>query len=506
MSDLYDANQSRLRVVHRYLSENDRLYRISLVAAPIALVAALIAGTLSLVWPPLAPLPPAAVPAQPPTSPPPPAVPVQPPGPPPQTVNLQELRDHAESDAGALGDLRGRAGAGNAEAQFYMATLYDPLMPSVRFAKDAVTAADWYERAATQSYPMAQNNLGWLYENGQGKPRDDAEAARWYRKAADQGEVLAQINLGHLYEAGRGVVKDETEAARWYRMAADLGAPYAADNLGRLYEFGRGVAKDEAEAARWYRKDADAGLAAAQADLGRLYEAGSGVPKDATEASRWYQKAAEQHNRIAENELGRMYATGEGVPRDLDQALALFRRAATDGNPTGAYNFALFLDKGWGTPRNSLAAYIWYSITARLGDPNRKSQAAAERDRLAREVAPDELPAAQRGAENWRPGIDSRIGVAIQDLTPDQATAIGSAQAKGLVVTRVEDGSPALRAGLAPQDVVTAVDGEPISNAAAFHELIWLGVPGQTVDLWVEKNRQRGALQNIRVQLDQAPP
>jgi TPR repeat protein len=496
MSDLYDANQSRLRVAHRHLSENDRLYRISLAAAPIALVLALTAGTLSIVWKPSAPLPPAAVPVQPPT----------PPAPAPQTVNLQGLRDRAPSDAAALSDLRTRAGAGNAEAQFYMGTLYDPEMSSVKFAKDAVIAADWYERAAAQSYAFAQNNLGWLYENGQGKPKDEAEASRWYRKAADQDDALAQINLGLLYERGRGVVKDEAEAARWYRRAADLGSAIAADNLGRLYESGRGVAKDEAEAARWYRKGAETGLAVAQTDLGRLYEGGRGVPKDGAEAALWYQKAADQGNRNAESELGRMYANGEGVPRDLDRALALVRRAAAAGDPSGIDNLALLLDKGWGTPRNALAAYIWYSIAARWGDPNRQSQAAAERDRLTREVARDDLAVAQRAAENWRPGSHGRIGVAIQDLTPEQARAIGSAQARGAFITSVEDGSPAQRAGLATQDVVTAIDGEPIGNATVFRELIWLGVPGQTVGLWVEKDRQRGSLQNIRVQLDQAPP
>jgi TPR repeat protein len=495
VSDLYDANQSRLRVAHRHLSENDRLYRISLVAAPVALVVALTAGTLSLVWRPAPPLPPPAVPVQPP-APSPPA---------PQAVNLQDLRNRAETDAAALGELNTRANAGSAEAQFYLATLYDPTMPSVRFAKNGATAAQWYQRAAAQSYPYAETNLGWLYENGQGLPKDEAQAASWYRKAADHGDAQGQINLGWLYEMGQGVVKDEAEAARWYQKAADLGAPVGADNLGHLYEAGRGVAQDEAQAALLYRKAADAGLASAQADLGRLYENGSGVPKDATEAARWYQKAVDQNNRYAEGQLGRMYATGEGVPRDLDRALALFRRGASDGDPSAIYNLALSLDKGWGAPRNALAAYIWYGIAAHWGDPNRQSQAATERDRLAREIAPDDLAAAQRAAGNWRPGSHGRIGAAIQDLTPAEAQAIHSAQPKGVVITKVEDGSPAQRAGLAAQDVVTAIDGEPIANAAAFRDLIWLDAPGQTVGLWVEKSGQRGSLQNIRVPLDQAP-
>ena len=42
----------------------------------------------------------------------------------------------------------------------------------------------------------AQNNLGTIYDNGQGVPEDDAEAVKWYRLAADQGLGEAQLNLG----------------------------------------------------------------------------------------------------------------------------------------------------------------------------------------------------------------------------------------------------------------------------------------------------------------------
>jgi TPR repeat protein len=503
VSDLYDPNQSRLRVAHRHLSENDRLYRISLVVAPIALVMVLTTGTLTFLWHTAAPLPPPAAPLQPPAP-----LPSAPPGQPPApSVNLEELRDRATRDTAALEDLRRRASAGNAEAQFYFATLYDPTMPSVQFAnKDGATAAQWYERAAAQSYAMAENNLGGLYEVGQGRPKDAAQAGIWYRKAADQGDSTAQVNLGLLYENGRGVAKDEAEAARWYRKAADLGDASGAYDLGRMYENGTGVPSDLAEAVRWYRTAADADLADGQTALGRFYKLGQGVPKDIAEAARWFQKAADQNNNYAQAELGILFLNGEGVPRDVDRALALFRRAAANGDDLAVYQLGLCFDKGWGAPRNPLGAYIWYSIATSWGNPDSQSQAAAERDRLAREISPDIRAAAQRAAANWRPGSHGRIGVALQDLTPAGAQAIGTTQTRGAVITRVEDGSAGQRAGLAVQDVVTAVDGQPIANAAALNELIWLSVPGQIVGLWVEKARQRGSLQNIGVQLDQAPP
>ena len=73
----------------------------------------------------------------------------------------------------------------------------------------------------------AQNNLGIMYEEGQGVAQNYAEAVRWYRKAADQGHPLGQNSLGFMYEKGFGVAQNYSEAMRWYRKAADQGEPGA---------------------------------------------------------------------------------------------------------------------------------------------------------------------------------------------------------------------------------------------------------------------------------------
>ena len=62
--------------------------------------------------------------------------------------------------------------------------------------KDYSNAMIWFRQAAEKSEPIAQNNIGWLYENGFGVKQDYAEAVTWYRKAADQGYAKAQVNLG----------------------------------------------------------------------------------------------------------------------------------------------------------------------------------------------------------------------------------------------------------------------------------------------------------------------
>ncbi len=52
----------------------------------------------------------------------------------------------------------------------------------------------------------AQYNLGLMYVNGEGVPEDDVEAVRLFRLAADQGLAEAQTNLGLMYDNGSGVL------------------------------------------------------------------------------------------------------------------------------------------------------------------------------------------------------------------------------------------------------------------------------------------------------------
>jgi TPR repeat protein len=196
---------------------------------------------------------------------------------------------------------------------------------------DYVNAAIWYRRAADLGHAMARNDLGWLYQNGWGLPRDDAQAVYWYRLAAVDGYATAQTNLGWMYQKGRGVRLNRTEAARWYRLAAAQGESTAADNLGVLYRDGAGVQRDYAEAVSWFRKSAAAGNSWGQTDLGWMYHNGWGVPRDYAEAMKWYRLAAAQGDALAQNNLGVMYRDSLGVPRDLDQALVWFRKAAAGG-------------------------------------------------------------------------------------------------------------------------------------------------------------------------------
>jgi serine protease Do len=60
----------------------------------------------------------------------------------------------------------------------------------------------------------------------------------------------------------------------------------------------------------------------------------------------------------------------------------------------------------------------------------------------------------------------ARIGVALQDLTPPIAESLGlDPRMKGAVITEVQGGGPADKAGLAAGDVIRQIDNKPIANA-----------------------------------------
>ncbi len=150
------------------------------------------------------------------------------------------------------------------------------------------TALTLWRPLADQGDATAQENLGNMYANGRGVPKDDGEAVKWYRKAAEQSSASAQTNLAYMHANGRGVPKDYTQAFMWYRKAADQGFAEAQLSLGIMYSDGLGVSKDYGEALKWFLLAAAQGHIRAQYSLGVMYTNGLGVPQDYAEAYKWF--------------------------------------------------------------------------------------------------------------------------------------------------------------------------------------------------------------------------
>lgn len=135
------------------------------------------------------------------------------------------------------------ANNGYVRAQYEIGNFYQ--YGTYGLLKDPVKAVEFYQKAAAQGHPEAQNNLGQMLYNGYyagGKMIADAkEAVRWFTEAAKQGCALAMFNLGTCFYNGHGTIRLMDAARKWWTDAAERGHAPAADALRKLnqIQYGR---------------------------------------------------------------------------------------------------------------------------------------------------------------------------------------------------------------------------------------------------------------------------
>lgn len=160
------------------------------------------------------------------------------------------------------------AKAGDAHAQHGLGMLYE-MGQGVPYA-DPKSASEWYQKAATQNYAPAINNLARLYADGRGVKQDVPKAIELWSKAAEAGNTTARFNLGLQYAAGIGVKKDMKKAAEYLLQAAESGLPEAQFAVAGYYRDGTGVPKDMDAARQWYDRAASAGFEPARKELAAI--------------------------------------------------------------------------------------------------------------------------------------------------------------------------------------------------------------------------------------------
>ena len=84
-----------------------------------------------------------------------------------------------------------------------------------------------------------------------------------------------------------------------------------------------------------------------------------------------------------------------------------------------------------------------------------------------------------------------RIGVMIQDLTPDLAEALDLDVERGALVSRVESGSPAEEAGLQAGDVIAAVNGSDVEGSRDLRNAIGMVRVGEEITVEVQREQRR---------------
>lgn len=80
------------------------------------------------------------------------------------------------------------------------------------------------------------------------------------------------------------------------------------------------------------------------------------------------------------------------------------------------------------------------------------------------------------------------MGIGISDVTPENSKFFDLTKSEGAVVTQVESDSPAAKAGLKTGDVITGLDGKPVSDAGELQVEVGQKQPGATIHLDLMRN------------------
>jgi TPR repeat protein len=160
----------------------------------------------------------------------------------------------------------------------------DPWKPQARFVANAFVALGHYylegiPKSPVKSDPVraremfayaasyfrdadAQYNLGRLYLEGVGAPKDPKLAARWFRLSAKKGQVSAQALLGSMLFSGKDLPRQAPAGLMWLTLAKG-GATADQPWITKLYESAMAQASEDERALaavylqRWLQRGAE---------------------------------------------------------------------------------------------------------------------------------------------------------------------------------------------------------------------------------------------------------
>jgi TPR repeat protein len=104
---------------------------------------------------------------------------------------------------------------------------------------------------------------------------DPKTAFRIIREWALAGDETAIQNLGYMYDRGEGTRRSRSQAMYWYRRSYRRGSSASASNIATIY-------RDEGKARlafAWYKRAAVMGDGDAEVEVARRYTSGDGVAK-----------------------------------------------------------------------------------------------------------------------------------------------------------------------------------------------------------------------------------
>ncbi|MDB5709211.1 MAG: hypothetical protein JWL96_1281 [Sphingomonas bacterium] len=200
-------------------------------------------------------------------------------------------------------------------------------------ARNFATALKEWQAGADAGEIDSLYELGVMFREGQGTPRDAAKGFELNRRAAEAGYWLALSAMQTYYHEGIGVAADDVEATRWVRRTADQADSSAMRKYAWALQTGAGVKVDKVAAVDWYERSflyddftTASVMMVSESDWGKYPFTRNGydnalekgeLPKiDLAVRFREILKLADAGDREAQFEAGMMYFISRGAERN----------------------------------------------------------------------------------------------------------------------------------------------------------------------------------------------
>ena len=144
----------------------------------------------------------------------------------------------------------------------------------------------WQDLASSGDDPGAQNNLGYIFENGLGVRKDLDVALEWYRKAEGRGSAEAAHNIGLMYVTGKGLPRSWSRALPYFSKA-EAKLPASRYMIALSYFEGNGQIQNRSKAYGRFLDSSLAGYGPAQYMTAFMLLDGRDVSRNILQAYAW---------------------------------------------------------------------------------------------------------------------------------------------------------------------------------------------------------------------------
>jgi TPR repeat protein/membrane associated rhomboid family serine protease len=273
--------------------------------------------------------------------------------------------DPASLDA-AIAVVRQMADTGNAEAAFRVGRYYHLESTEPKYG----LALKYYQIGSDSNHAWATNNLGLLYRDGLGVPRNKDKAYGYFQKAAGQHNPWAYLNLADAAFSG-GEKNAENKGIEWLEEGGRNQCTMCLIEQAAIYHSGAyGVARDSAKTLSLLDKAAALGDTQATLIIAELHIVGDGVPQSSRTSFEMLKTLSDNGDGYATTLLGELSSDDKirnylfesalggvshlpadltaAIPQDTSKAIGYWERANQQGSCQSWIDLSSVYDRGIG--------------------------------------------------------------------------------------------------------------------------------------------------------------